>query len=234
MQEKGSVKKAWQKDIDKFPKAVGDFEVSHDNIGLLLVDLQNYDAHPDYGIGKNLKTANPEVADYYLSRLKVVVSNCVKLLQFFRKNKRPIFFACFGSSTADGSDMLPLRKMRLKEVPAFNTEDFEYQILDDLKPQSGELVVSKATRCSFIGTGLDHKMKMMGIDTVVVVGAVTEICVASTAQGATDFGYKVVLLNDATASFSEEDHNHTMRSFSLYFGKVMDTDELLASHSQRK
>lgn len=51
--------------------------------------------------------------------------------------------------------------------------------------------------------------------------------------GAWDLGYRVVLINDATAGFSEEDHNHTMRNFALYFGKVMDTDELLSLLSQK-
>jgi len=226
---KGEAMKAWQKGMEKFPKAVGDFDIDPKKIGLLLVDMQYYDAHPDYGLGKVLRTANPEVADYFFSRLKEVVPNCAKLLRFFRLNKLPVFHAAFGASAMDGSDMLPLRKLRLKEVPAFTTENFEYQILDELKPERGELVVSKSTRCSFIGTGLDHKMRMMGIETVAVGGAVTEICVASTARGATDLGYKVILLNDGSAGYSEEDHNHTVRNFALYFGKVMDTDELIAT-----
>ena len=221
--------KAWQKNMEKFPKAVGDFEINPRKVGLLLVDMQNYDAHPDYGIGKNLKVNNPEVADYFFSRLKVIVPNCARLLRFFRLNKLPVFHAAFGASMLDGSDMLPLRKLRLREVPAFTTESFEYQILDELKPERGELVVSKSTRCSFIGTGLDHKMRMVGIETVAIGGAVTEICVASTARGATDLGYKVIFLNDASAGYSEEDHNQTMRNFALYFGKVMDTDELIAT-----
>jgi isochorismate hydrolase len=36
-------------------------------------------------------------------------------------------------------------------------------------------------------------------------------------------------MNDASAGYSEEDHHLTMRGFSLYFGKVMDTDELIAT-----
>lgn len=222
----------WQQGIEKFPQAVGAFEIDPRKIGLVLVDMQNYDAHPDHGIGKQLKKTHPEVADYYLSRLQIVVPNCGKLLAFFRQNKLPVFHAAFGASMFDGSDMLPLRKMKLKEAPAFTVESFEYQILDELKPGPGELVVSKSTRCAFIGTGLDHKMRMMGIQIVAVVGAVTEICVASTARGATDLGYKVILVNDATAAFSQEDQNQTMRGFSLYFGQVLDTDELLAALSK--
>lgn len=229
--------KAWQKGMEKFPKAVGDFEIDPKNISLLLVDMQNYDAHPNYGIGEKLQTTNPEVANYYLSRLKIVIPNCAKLLLSFRKNALPIFHAAFGASMSDGSDLLPLRKIKLREDLPFTTASFEYQILDELKPDPGELVVSKTSRCSFIGTGLDHKMRMIGITTVVVVGAVTEICVSSTARGATDLGYKVILVNDATAGFSEDDHNQTMRNFALYFGKVMDTNELvdnLSMHPYKK
>jgi nicotinamidase-related amidase len=218
--------KPWQNKMEEFPQAVGDFDIDPKDIGLLIVDMQYYDAHPDYGIPKNLKASNLPCADYYILRLKTVTANCAKLIEFFRKNDLRIFYAAFGASMLDASDMNPLRKMKLNEVPAFTTEDFEYKILEEIKPQRGELVVSKTTRGSFIGTGLDHKMRMIGITTVVVVGAVTEICVASTARQAWDLGYKVILINDATAGFSEEDHNHTMRNFALYFGKVIDTDEL--------
>jgi nicotinamidase-related amidase len=187
-------KKAWQKGMDKLIKAVQDFDIDPSNIALLIVDMQYYDAHPDYGIGKNLKTnkSKEETANYYFSWLKVVVPNCAKLIDFFRKNKLRIFHAAYGASMRDGSDVHPMRKMK-GEAPAYTTEDFEYQILDELKPEPGELLVSKVTRNAFVGTCLDHKMRMIGIDTVVVVGAATEVCVASTARGAWDCGYKVIL-----------------------------------------
>ncbi len=219
--------------MEKLPQVVGDFEVDPDNIGLLVVDMQYYDAHSDYGVAKTLKANKPETASYYIPRLEVVVPNCAKLLNFFRKSGLYVFYGAFGASMLDGSDMHPLRKMKFDEAPAFTTEDFEYQILEELKPERGDLVVSKTTRDSFTGTGLDHKMRMIGIDTVVIVGAVTEICVVSTARGAWDRGYKAILIDDATAGFSEEDHNHTMRNFALYFGKVMDTDDLISVLSKK-
>jgi nicotinamidase-related amidase len=171
--------------------------------------MQYYDAHQGYGVVKNYRDANPEAAQYYISRLKIVAPNCAKLVNFFRKHNLRVFFANFGSSMLDGSDMHPLRKMRLKEVSAFTTQDFEYQILDELKPKAGEFVVSKSTRGAFVGTGLAHKMKMIGVETVVVVEAATEVCVASTARGAWDHVHKVILINDATAGFTAEDQKYT-------------------------
>ncbi len=112
-------------------------------------------------------------------------------------------------------------------MPAFTIEDFEFKVLEELKPQRGELVIHKSTRSAFSGTSLDHRMRMAGIDTVVVVGVATDVCVSSTARGAWDLGYKVIMIDDATATFTKEDQIYTMRNWAAFFGKVMDTDELI-------
>jgi nicotinamidase-related amidase len=220
--------KPWQKGLDRIPQAVGEFPVEPDNMALLIIDMQYYVAHPDYGVLKNYIAADPEAAQYYSDRLKVVIPNCAKLLDFFRENKMRIFFGAFGASLLDGNDLHPLRQMRLKEVPAFTTEDFEFKVLEELKPQRGELVIPKATRSAFSGTSLDHRMRMAGIDTIVAVGTATDVCVGSSARGAWDLGYKVIMIDDATATFTEEDQIYTMRNWAACFGKVMDTDELIS------
>jgi nicotinamidase-related amidase len=220
--------KAWQRGLDRIPQAVGEFPVDPKHMALLVIDMQYYVAHPDYGVLKNYIEADPEAAQYYAERLKIIVPNCAKLLAAFRKKKMRIFYGAFGASLLDGSDLHPLRQMRLKEVPAFTTEDFEFKVLEELKPQRGELVVAKATRSAFSGTSLDHRMRMCGIETIAVVGAATDVCVSSTARGAWDLGYKVILIDDATATFTKEDQTYTMRNWAAFFGKVMDTDELIS------
>jgi ureidoacrylate peracid hydrolase len=220
--------KAWQKGLDRIPQAVGEFPVDAKNMALLVIDLQYYVAHPDYGVLKNYIESDPEAAQYYCDRLKIVVPNCAKLLEHFRKKNMRVFYGAFGASLLDGSDLHPLRQLRLKEVPAFTTEDFEFKVLDELKPQRGELLVPKSTRSAFVGTSLDHRMRMCGIETIVVVGAATDVCVSSTARAAWDLGYKVIMIDDATATFTEEDQIYTMRNWAAFFGKVMDTDELIS------
>ena len=229
-----SVKKAWQKGLDRIPQAVGEFPVDPDHMALLVIDMQYYVAHPDYGVLKNYIKTDPEAAQYYTDRLNIVVPNCAKLLDFFRKNKFRIFYGCFGASLLDGSDLHPLRQLRLKEVPAFTTEDFEFKVLKELEPQRGELVIHKSTRSAFSGTSLDHRMRMAGIDTVVVVGTATDVCVGSTARSAWDLGYKVILIDDATATFTEEDQIYCLRNWAAFFGKVMDTEELISVISEKR
>ncbi len=230
----------WRLDLSKYPQAMADFEVDPKNLVLIITDMQYYDAHPGYGLGNIIREQCPGVAEYYIPRLKLVTSNCAKILSFFRRNKLKVFHMTFGASLPDGSDMLPLRKLRDAEIErqtgvksAFTKGSFEHNILDELKPETGELEINKATRCAFTGTNLNHILRMAGIENVVVVGALTNVCVESTARSATDQGYKTILIEDATATFSQEMQDATMLNFALFFGKVMGTDELIKALSQK-
>jgi nicotinamidase-related amidase len=232
--------KDWREELAKYPKLLADFEIKLENSALIIVDMQYYDAHPDYGLGRIVGKQSPRVGEYFFPRLKIVVSNCARILSFFRKNKLKVFHATFGASLPDGSDMLPLRKMRDVEIEkqtgiksTFTRGTFEHQILDELKPVSGELEINKTTRCSFTGTNLDHILRMAGIESTVIVGALTNVCVENTARSATDRGYKTILIDDATATFSQEMQVATMMSFALFFGRVMTTDELLKALSDK-
>ena len=79
--------KHWHEELRKYPKLMADFEVDPKNATLIITDMQYYDAHPDYGLGKIIREQSPEVAKYFIPRLKVVTSNCAKILSFFRQNK---------------------------------------------------------------------------------------------------------------------------------------------------
>ena len=58
-------KKAWEKGLEKIPQAVGEFPVDPKNMALLVIDMQYYVAHPDYGVLKNFIETDPESAQYY-------------------------------------------------------------------------------------------------------------------------------------------------------------------------
>jgi nicotinamidase-related amidase len=219
--------KKWQKGIDRMLHDVGEMPIEPDKSVLLVVDMQYYACSPDYGILKTYLESDPEAASYCANRLGLVVSNCYRLLRFFRKHKLRVFHATYGALLPDGSDLHPLRRMRLNEVPAYGTNDFEYQIMEKLKPRHEELVIQKSTRSAFACTSLDHELRMLGIKTVVIVGAFTDVCVSSTARSAWDYGYNVVLIDDATSALTEEDQMYTLRNWKAYFGPVMDTNELI-------
>jgi len=73
-----------------------------------------------------------------------------------------------------------------------------------------------------------------GVTGVAVVVGRDKVCVASSARGAWDLGYNVILIDDATGAFTKEDQIYTMRNWAAFFGKVMDTDELVATLSKKR
>lgn len=97
----------------------------------------------------------------------------------------------------------------------------------DVRPD--DLVVDKTRFSAFIpGTcGLDAILNARGIDTLIISGTATNCCCEATARDAMQMNYKVVFLSDATATFTDTEHNASLNSMAAIFVDIMDTQHLL-------
>lgn len=110
------------------------------------------------------------------------------------------------------------------------------EINDLVKPLSGEAIFVKEDVNSFLGTGLAEHIKKLGVDTLVICGMQTQMCVEAAVRAAHDMGYAVILLHDACASrnlkFGDREvlaadvHASTLAAMKSY-GEVMSVDEWL-------
>ena len=100
-------------------------------------------------------------------------------------------------------------------------------VIDELAPGPGDLVVDKYGYGAFHRTRLHDLLLAHGVDTVVVVGSVTQICVDETVRGAFELGLRAVLVPDGVSSFDAELHHATIRNVAMKFGRVMTSAELL-------
>jgi nicotinamidase-related amidase len=103
----------------------------------------------------------------------------------------------------------------------------EYEIIEELRPEPDDLVVLKRSTSPFNSTGLDQILRNMGITVLVTVGVATDACVGLTARDAADRGYGVVLVEDATATYSPERQDAFLSFFASVHGNVMTTEEVL-------
>jgi nicotinamidase-related amidase len=76
-----------------------------------------------------------------------------------------------------------------------------HDIIDDLAPIPGELVVDKPGKGSFHATGLHDYLLASGITSLVVTGVTTEVCVHTTVREANDRGYECLVLSDCVGSY---------------------------------
>jgi ureidoacrylate peracid hydrolase len=106
------------------------------------------------------------------------------------------------------------------------------QILPELMPEPGDVVVSKHRYSGFFETDLDRLLRERGIDTLIVTGCTTSVCVESTIRDAFYRDYRCVLLADCTAEPLGSDASRTNYDASLLtiealFGWISDSSALL-------
>ncbi len=85
------------------------------------------------------------------------------------------------------------------------------QIVDELKPQKGDIVIRKTTYSGFYKTRLEQTLKKLGVDSLRLTGCVTHICVMFTASDAVLRDYKVTVVENGVAGLTKEDHDAAIR-----------------------
>lgn len=102
------------------------------------------------------------------------------------------------------------------------------QFIPELQPEEdkGDYVVQKRRHSAFSYTDFDLFLREEEIDTAVLTGVWTNVCVRSTASDALYHGYNVVCLSDATASQDDDMHVSGLRDIGI-FGEVMTTEEYM-------
>ena len=174
---------------------------------LLVIDIQNDFCTPDGHFarhGKDVARMKPAVA-----RMLSFVADAQAL------GMRAVFVQ--QASLPDGRMDSPawLRfKTRDGKSPDYTLHGSQgWQLVDGLKVGERDWVVEKFRPDAFIGTNLDHILRTQGIQSVVVLGLITEGCVESTVRSASYHDYYTIVVADAVASPNAELHDGSMRFF---------------------
>jgi len=107
-----------------------------------------------------------------------------------------------------------------------------HDIVPTLAPLAEEPVIDKPGKGAFYQTDLDLMLRNRGIETLLVCGVTTEVCVHTTVREANDRGYRCLVLADACASYFPEFHEVGLRMIAAQggiFGWVSTTDIVLAA-----
>jgi nicotinamidase-related amidase len=101
--------------------------------------------------------------------------------------------------------------------------EFGHDFVDELQPMAGEIVIDKPGYSAFEHTVLHELLASRGIDTLVVTGVTSEVCVSSTLRSAIDRGYRCITVRDACASGDPALHDAAMAMIEVeggVFGEV--------------
>ena len=84
-------------------------------------------------------------------------------------------------------------------------------------------VVDKTVYSPWLGTDLDARLQARGVDTLVVTGAETDVCVLAAVLGGVDRGYRIVLVTDALCSSCDEAHDALMVMYRMRYSHQVET-----------
>jgi biuret amidohydrolase len=105
-----------------------------------------------------------------------------------------------------------------------------HDIVPELYPKDGETVVDKPGKGAFYATDLGAILQHRGIESLIVCGVTTEVCVHTTVREANDRGFKCLVPGDCCASYFPEFHEVGLRMIKAQggiFGWVSDSNRLL-------
>jgi nicotinamidase-related amidase len=100
-------------------------------------------------------------------------------------------------------------------------------IIDEIRPRPDEPVIEKFGYGAFHNTNLDDLLRARHVQSLLVTGTVTHICVEETAREAFKRGYRTTIVADAVSSFMPDLHEAALKNFRLKFGWVSTAQELI-------
>lgn len=114
----------------------------------------------------------------------------------------------------------------VREQGAFLEGSPKTQIIDEVAPQAGDIVVNHTRLTGFFGTELDTILRAQGIERVLFTGVATNLSIAGTAFEAVNQGYRVVIVSDACTAATDEVHQASLATLSQ-LGEVATTDDIV-------
>lgn len=137
---------------------------------------------------------NPEVREKLIPRLKPLIQLC-------RSKRIPVIYTCH-AHRRDGSDAGLMAQIwpSVRERRALMKDTEGVKVYNEIKPQEGDIIIEKHRYSAFYGTDLEMVLKTRGVDTLIIVGAATDIGCESTARDATNRDYKVIFPSDGNVA----------------------------------
>jgi len=189
---------------------------------LLVIDMQNYFVKPGH---------QGEIA-----MAREIVPNINRLAAGLRRHAGHVVWVRNGTkdtrqswSTLHECLMTPERvERRLAEMDV-DGDGYAYWHLNDIRPEDAQ--ITKTRYSGFIqgSSIIEQYLRDRGIDTLLITGTATNVCCESTARDAMMLNFKVVMVSDALATHTDEEHNASLSAFYGQFGDVQTTDEALQS-----
>jgi nicotinamidase-related amidase len=214
------------------PAKPGPFSLPPGRVALIVIDMQRDFLLPG-GFGETLGNDVSQLAKVVppLQRVLAAARDAGLLVIHTREGHKP-----------DLSDLPPAKlnrgapSMRIGDKGEFGRilirGEYGQDIIDELAPSPGEIVLDKPGKGAFYATELQNILQDNGITKLLVTGVTTEVCVHTTVREANDRGYEVLVISDCVGSYFPEFQRVALEMVAAQggiFGWVADSEAVLSA-----
>ena len=215
--------------IDADPSPI---EIDLARTAFVIIDMQRDFLEPN-GFGESLGND--------VSLLRTAISPCAAMLKSCRENgvlvihtreghrpdmtDAPLAKVQRGSPSMRIGDTGPMGRILIRGEPG-------HDIVDELMPVPGEPVLDKSGKGAFYQTDLELMLRNRGIETLLIAGVTTEVCVHTTVREANDRGFRCIVLGDCCGSYFPDFHETGLKMIAAQggiFGWVSDSTRFLSA-----
>ncbi len=188
---------------------------------LLVIDMQKGFCHPDSQMEKSgVGTRNQ----------RAIIPSVIRLISLARERKIPILFSQqfhFPDDVTRKRRRIPSHMDKQKWWPCLKgtwETDFMEEIAAEIRPE--DLIIEKHRASVFFETTLDAKLRMLGIEMLLISGCNTDFCVETTIRDGYYRDFDIVVVRDCVAGPRTAFHEDTLAKVKTYFGEVITLAEL--------
>ena len=137
----------------------------------------------------------------------------------------------------EGTPIIHVQHVAGEGSPIFEAHSNGIEFQDAVCPQEDETIIVKHNINAFLDTNLQEVLDKNGVTELIVIGAMSHMCIDAVVRAASDFGYKVSVIHDACATLDLEfngvkvpaSHVHAtlMAAFEFAYAKVISTQDYL-------
>lgn len=187
---------------------------------LLVVDVQNDFVHPKGSAAQRGEDVSAAIAS---------VPKLLRLIEAARSVSLPIVYIRTTHSEWTDTDSWVYRKSQRSGLTTCREGTWGAEFCEGIAPLPTERVVIKHRYSAFINTDLNTVLNAKGIQSVLVTGVATNVCVETTARDAYMYDYYVTMVEDCAAAYEPKLHLNTLENIRRNFGLVASSNEIIAS-----
>lgn len=185
---------------------------------LLVVDVQNDFVSPEGSAGRRGEDVSASVA---------MVPRLIRLIEEGRRvGLTTVYIKTTHSEWTDTPSWI-YRSSQKGGLSTCREGTWGAEFYEGISPLPSERVVIKHRYSAFINTDLNTVLKAKGVESVLVTGVATNVCVETTARDAYMYDYYVTMVSDCAAAYEPKLHEATLENIRRHFGLAASSQEIM-------